>query len=69
MCKYCDLKNYEYYFHEKIHDGLILSEYIPQIAIGYAKETKTYHIMSSYGWSTENVQIHYCPFCGRKLEE
>lgn len=59
MCKYCDLKKNEY--KNLLNDA-------PEIVLH--RKNRYYYIFTvDERYSEKKYKIHYCPFCGRKLED
>lgn len=74
MCEKCDLKNYEpLWIYEDIpveetktiDDYCVCNEIANRINLVYYTNKHFWELRSSEG----DIEIHYCPFCGRKLEE
>ena len=74
MCEYCDLKNYKVWWIcedvpqdeiKYIDNYCVLNEIANRVHLIYYTNKHYWELRSSEG----DIQIHYCPFCGRKLEE
>lgn len=72
MCEYCDLENYKRDDYLDSYDGM---SYIVQegqnvcLRIVYSADKKRFYIDASDYGVGHSAEIHYCPFCGRKLDE
>lgn len=61
MCEYCDLKNYE--CHQIGKHPWLQNEVASYLTISYYPYEHGWEISSFDG----SIEIHYCPFCGGKL--
>lgn len=78
MCEYCDLNNMRkdrLLLDKEYIDGLVskqdMGDIIPfgcYVGVCIAKVDKTWYL-AVYNDFVDYIPIHYCPSCGRKLEE
>lgn len=65
MCEKCDLKNYKPFLTPTDEGYCVENEVASYLTISYYPNLKRWELSSFEG----EIEIHYCPFCGRKLEE
>lgn len=73
-CQYCDLDNYtkreSYEYDDYSHDAYYVVAEAPwtSLMMTYNSKTGKYGIVANGDYSPE-VNIEFCPFCGRKLTD
>lgn len=67
MCEKCDLKNYDKTIYNE-PDIVLSKKNGTSLVIELNSNFKEWWLYA-YGEVSTCIQIHYCPFCGRKLDE